>query len=320
MHIAILGATSQIAKDLVSAMSPDNSHTFSLFARKPAAVSAWLAQSGLGAHHAVFGFEAFATPAFAFDAILNFVGVGNPAQAKAMGASIFDVTLQYDGLALGYVHQHPQCKYIFLSSGAAYGSGFEEPVTASTQATVPINALQPQDWYGVAKLHAECRHRALGHLPIVDIRVFNYISASQDAGAAFLTSEILRAIQGGTALSTSAVNLVRDYIGPEDFCALVRNILAAPRTNVVVDCYTRAPVEKMTMLAALQERFDLDYRITEAPVGLSATGYKKNYFSTNHSAQQFGYAPQYTSLENVLRAFDASLGTMHHVIHTESSC
>jgi len=320
MHIAILGATSQIAKDLVLAMSPGNSHTFSLFARKPAAVSAWLSRSGLGAHHAAFGFDAFATPAFAFDAILNFVGVGNPTQAKAMGASIFDVTLQYDELALGYVHQHPQCKYIFLSSGAAYCSGFEEPVTATTQATVPINALQSQDWYGVAKLHAECRHRALGHLPIVDIRVFNYISASQDADAAFLTSEMLRAIQTRTALVTSNANIVRDYIGPQDFCALVRHILNAPATNTVVDCYTVAPVEKMAMLAAVQERYGLRYQVTQGPAGLSATGYKKNYYSTNHSAQQFGYAPQYTSLENVLRAFDASLGTMHHVIHTEPSC
>lgn len=46
------------------------------------------------------------------DVILNFVGVGNPAQAALMGASIFDVTLKYDKLALDYVREDPRCRYI----------------------------------------------------------------------------------------------------------------------------------------------------------------------------------------------------------------
>ena len=79
----------------------------------------------------------------------------DPVQAAAMGASIFDVTLKYDEMALDYVRQHPHCRYIFLSSGAAYGSSFDEPVDENTKAVIAINNLQPQDWYAVAKLHAE---------------------------------------------------------------------------------------------------------------------------------------------------------------------
>ena len=45
-----------------------------------------------------------------------------------MGASIFDVTLKYDEMALDYVRQHPDCRYIFLSSGAAYDSKEEHSV------------------------------------------------------------------------------------------------------------------------------------------------------------------------------------------------
>lgn len=307
MHIAILGATSQIAKDLVQSCSATQEHQLTLFARNPHAVSQWLAQVGLAGAYPVAGFADFAADQ-GFDAVLNFVGVGNPAQALAMGAAIFDVTLQYDTLALDYVRQHPACKYIFLSSGAAYGSSFDEPADENTQATLAINHLLPQDWYAAAKLHAECRHRALQSLPIVDIRVFNYVSATQDSSAAFLTSDILRALQTRTPLATSASNIVRDYIAPADFYQLVQRILTTPATNTVVDCYTQAPVEKMAMLAAIRDRFGLDYRVADAPVGLTATGNKHKYYSINHRAQQLGYVPEKTSLENVLHAFEIALG------------
>lgn len=310
MHIAILGATSQIAKDLVQSFAAHGEHHFSLFARSPQVVTQWLQQSGwtgLKAPHQVLDFTQFSSNAH-FDAIINFVGVGNPAQAVAMGASIFDVTLQYDTLALDYVRGHPQCKYIFLSSGAAYGASFSEPANQHTQAGIAINHLQPQDWYGAAKLHAECRHRALAHLPIVDIRVFNYISASTDASAAFFTSDMLRAIQTSTTLSTSSNSMVRDYLGPEDFHQLVQKILTTPTANAVVDCYTLAPVEKMALLAAAQERYGLVYALSDAAAGTNATGLKKNYFSTHPGAQAFGYVPTKTALANVLHAFDICLG------------
>ena len=193
MRIAILGATSQIAKDLVLSFSAQSNHELALFARRPEAVKQWLTGVGLSGRYTVADFAVFGADRN-FDAILNFVGVGNPAQAAAMGASIFDVTLQYDERALAYVRQHPDCRYLFLSSGAAYGSTFDEPADENTKAVVAINHLQPQDWYAVAKLHAECRHRSLKHLPIVDIRVFNYFSHTQDISARFLITDILRAI------------------------------------------------------------------------------------------------------------------------------
>ena len=179
MRIAILGATSLIAKDLLLSFSDQSSHELVLYARRPEVVSKWLTNFGLSQRYAVDGFTAFSADEH-FDAILNFVGLGNPAKAAAMGASIFDVTLKYDEMALDYVRLHPNCRYIFLSSGAAYGASFDEPVDVNSQAVISINNLQPQDWYAVAKLHAECRHRSLQHLPIVDIRVFNYFSRTQD--------------------------------------------------------------------------------------------------------------------------------------------
>ncbi len=299
MRLAILGATSQIAKDLVLSFSAQSDHKLALFARRPEIVSQWLAGVGLSGRYAVADFTAFSVDEH-FDAILNFVGVGDPAQAAVMGASIFDVTLKYDDMALGYVRQHPLCRYIFLSSGAAYGASFDAPVDENTKAVVAINNLQPQDWYAVAKLHAECRHRSLPQLPIVDIRVFNYFSHTQDISARFLITDIVRAIRDKTVLETSSVYIVRDFVHPTDFYNLLAALLASPAANVAVDCYSKAPIDKPTLLAAMQEQFGLRYEITEAGAGVNATGGKPHYYSLNSRAADFGYAPRLTSLEGIV--------------------
>lgn len=300
MRIAILGATSQIAKDLVLSLSAQSNHELALFARRPEVVQQRLESVGLTGRYAVADFGAFGLDEH-FDAIINFVGVGNPAKAAAMGAAIFDVTLNYDEIALSYVRQHPDCRYMFLSSGAAYGSSFDEPVDENTKAVVAINNLQPQDWYAVAKLYAECRHRSLRHLPIVDIRVFNYFSSTQDLSARFLITDILRAIRDKTVLKTSSDYIVRDFLHPSDFYKLVSVILFAPAANAAVDCYSRAPIDKPNLLAAMQDTFGLHYETTDATVSVNATGSKPNYYSRNIRAADFGYQPSLTALEGILQ-------------------
>lgn len=300
MHIAILGATSQIAKDLVLSFSALSDHKLTLFARRPEAVNQWLANVGMSGRYAVAELDDFGG-AEQFDALFNFVGVGNPATAAMMGGSIFDITLQFDKIALDYIARHPNCRYIFLSSGAAYGNNFDEPVDRHTKAVVPINDLQPQDWYAVAKLHAECRHRSLPELPIVDIRVFNYFSSTQDMSARFLISDVLRAIDDNSVLLTSSDYIVRDYLNPSDFYHLVSAILSAPPSNVAVDCYSLAPIDKPSLLAAMREQFGLQFATTAASVGVNATGNKPHYYSLNTRAADFGYQPTLTSLEGIVR-------------------
>lgn len=300
MRIAILGATSQIAKDLILSFSKQGTDELVLFARRPETVSQWLVSNGLSNKYWVYDFTAFSSSE-SFNAILNFVGVGNPAQTEAMGASIFDVTLKYDQMALSYLEQHSQCRYLFLSSGAAYGAGFEAPVDQNTKATVAINNLQPQGWYAVAKLHAECRHRSLTHLPIIDIRVFNYFSHTQDMSARFLITDIVRAIRDKTVLKTSSDYIVRDFIHPSDFYKLVVALLASPATNAVVDCYSKAPIDKPALLAAMQDHFGLLYEVITTSAGVNATGNKPHYYSLNTKAADFGYQPSLTSLEGLLQ-------------------
>ncbi len=298
MKIAILGATSQIARDLIVSFSAEKDKYLHLFARRPDVVMKWMETVGLSGRYLIDEFSGFGGQEF--DAVINFVGVGNPTQAVAMGNSIFDITLRFDELVLNYLQAHPACRYLFLSSGAAYGSNFNEPVTSDTPAVISINNLAPHEWYGVAKLHAECRHRAHPELSIIDIRVFNYFSRTQDITARFLITDILRAIRDKTVLKTSSDYIVRDFLHPSDFYQLVSALLSAPASNGAVDCYTLAPVDKPSLLTTMQEKLGLSYEIADAMASPNATGSKPHYYSLKRRAADFGYQPALTSLDGIL--------------------
>ncbi len=299
MRIAILGASSQIARDLIIALSTVPDVGLHLFARRPDHVTRWLVASGLPNRFAVDDFLKFST--HEFDAIINFVGAGDPAQAVAMGRDIFDVTLQFDAIALAYLKNHPDCRYIFLSSGAAYGSVFHEPASHDTQAIVPINNLPPSEWYGAAKRHAECLHRAHPELSIIDIRVFNYFSASQDINSRYFISDILRAIRHNAILKTNSNNFVRDYLHPSDFFQLINALLLTSATNDSVDCYSLAPIDKINLLETMGQEFGLRYEFTDSVDHINATGNKLNYYSVNHHASDFGYKPSVTSIDGIIK-------------------
>lgn len=305
MRIALLGATSQIARDLVASFAHASDHDLALFARQPEAVT--VPQSLLDAGRCTVANLADFDPSQAYDAIINFVGVGTPRKTVAMGASILDITLRFDDLALAALRHNPGCRYIFLSSGAAYGSQFDQPADDDTVARFPINRLGAQDWYGIAKFYAECRHRALPELHIVDIRVFNYFSRHQDMEAGYLITDIVKALRTSESLRTAPIPMVRDYIGPQDFHQLVERILAAPRCNLAVDCYSRQPIAKQELLALMGQHFGLRYTVDGAGV-VNGTGAKPHYYSVSRRAATLGYAPLLSSADNILAEVQALLG------------
>lgn len=315
--LALLGASSQIAKDLIVSLAAHGADELQLYVRDLDGAAAWLRARGLAGRCALFGYADYGR--HAHDAVINFVGVGDPQRAAAMGASIFAITRQFDDMAMQGLALAPRRRYIFLSSGAAYGSTFLEPANADTQARIAINALPPQEYYAVAKLHAEAIHRAHPDLPIVDLRVFNYFSRTQDLNARFFITDILRAIRDGVTLHTSPDYMVRDFLHPADFHRLVACVLAAPPQNAALDCYTRAPIDKPALLAAMGRQFGLDYRIAAAGAdraggvdgaapAVNATGAKPHYYSLNRKAAGFGYHPAYTSLDGLLIEAAALLG------------
>ena len=299
MRIAILGATSQIARDLIQSFAADNEHQLILLARSPEKLTTWLNEFELNDRYEVGKPDQLAR-LHNIDAIINFVGSGNPTRTLSMGAPIFEVTYEFDSLALSYVLRYPSCKYIFLSSGAALGDIFSEPASDLSCAQFPLNNLEPQHWYGFAKAHAECRHRAYKEFAIVDLRIFAYCSHTQDIAARFFFTDIVRAIKHAEVLKVTSEQMIRDYITPPDFYSLIHCLLAHEPANLAIDCFSKNPVSKMDLLEALEKNYALKYEVMTDIKTINATGAKSKYYSTSKKGELFGYSPKFGSLDGIL--------------------
>ena len=307
MKIAILGATSQIAQDLILSFSKNQHYDFSLFSRNKELLEKWIDSENLSDKYQVQEYSEFGNHQ-KYDVIINFVGIGNPAKAQKMGSDIFQITEQYDDMALNYLKQHKETKYIFMSSGAVYGGSYQKSVNKNTVATVDINNLKSTDWYAISKLYAEAKHRSLSELSIIDVRVFNYFSHTQDMSARFLITDIVHAIKNKEVFKTPADNIIRDFITPPDFYRLIQAIIDFKPINTALDCYTKFPVSKFDLLAELEREFGLQYSVDKNINIINATGVKMNYYSTNRIAKDIGYNPKNTSRDGVVREIYKSLG------------
>jgi len=290
MNIAILGATSQIAQDLILSFSENTNYNLSLFGRNTSS-------DGQRQIQLYSDFNKNQN----YDVIINFVGVGDPVKAQKMGSDIFKITEKYDNLALDYLKQNSKTKYIFLSSGAVYGGNYQKPVDKDTVATIDINNLKPTDWYTLAKLYAEAKHRSLSNLSIVDVRVFNYFSHTQDMNARFLITDIVRAINNNEIFKTSRNDTTRDFITPFDFYNLIQVIINYDSVNIALDCYTKSPISKIDLLTTLKKKFGLSYVFDLNTDIINATGEKINYYSKNKSASKIGYRPKYSSIDAIVK-------------------
>jgi nucleoside-diphosphate-sugar epimerase len=243
-----------------------------------------------------------------FDAILNFIGAGNPKLISELGESIFGLTQTYDQLVLDYLKTHPHCRYIFMSSGSIFGGSFDMPIDSST--ILPgLNAdLESSQWYQNAKLAAEFRHRNLADTPITDLRIFNYFSHTQSIESQFLMANIARALVNQSILEVSPDPIIRDFLHPDDFCKLVVSVIEAQPANQVVDCYSKGPISKHQLLESLQSKLGLQYQFNDALLTANPTGVKTHYYSKNIFAQKLGYKPKYTSLGGVTLELERLLG------------
>jgi len=288
-------------------MLSDKRYELILYARKVDAVKDWLNVLGLSGSCLVESYDGYGS--CAHEAVINFVGVGDPARAAEMGASIFDITLEYDQMILDGLKSEPTRRYIFLSSGAAYGSNFKEPACIDTLSSININRLVPQEYYALAKLHAEGRHRSLMQYNIVDIRVFNYFSSTVSLDSRFFITDLIRSVKNQTVFKTGVDEMARDYLHSNDFFQLTNNILQGPLCNMAVDCYSKSPISKTEILELFRLRYGLQVEVSATPNSINATGSKPNYFSKNYRAAEFGYVPKYSSYEGLVEALE----TIFHI-------
>jgi nucleoside-diphosphate-sugar epimerase len=301
MKVAIFGATSTIARDLVKSMLNKNQHELLLYSRRPIDVQSWLCQVGYNGRVLNQTYDLYGE--VDHDAVINFVGVGAPSKAGQMGGSILEITQEFDGIILEQLRKNPSRRYIFLSSGAAYGSNFLQPVDSGSNSITTINDIRPEQFYTIAKLHAEARHRSSRDLHIFDLRIFNYLSESVNLDARFLITDLIRAVKDNKSFCTTLDEMYRDFMHPTDFEHLIDRILYSKGANVALDCYSKSPISKEEIIQIFQKRYGLKVSYSQKRNAIAATGEKKNYYSKNRLAADFGYVPKYssrTALDDIL--------------------
>ena len=301
MNIAILGATSHIAKGLIERFLNLGAHHLHLFSRSQDRVRQFLAASGASDSadctvHA--GYQSFA--AQRHDVIINCIGVETRNKHNCDFTRYFSVTEEFDALVLSYLQEiKPDALYISFSSGAVYGKGFSAPAAAASVNAVRVNQLAPEDFYGIARINAEAKHRAHGNLRIVDLRIFSYFSRYITLTDGYFITDVMEAILGDKLLVTDTSDMVRDYLHPDDLFAMILSCIRAGKLNRALDVNSKAPVSKQEILDYFAAQYGLKYERRQFSENASATGAKSNYFSTCNQACQMGYAPQFSSMDGL---------------------
>ena len=148
MNIAILGATSHIAKGLLyRLLKRGNDHLY-LFARSTETNRQFLEILGTSekdAYTVCKDYSAF--PSFPYDLIINRIGVETRNRHNCDFTRYFSVTEEFDNLSIDYLKsRNTDALYISFSSGAVYGRGFTTPVEDGTVNRAALPAIfNPED-------------------------------------------------------------------------------------------------------------------------------------------------------------------------------
>lgn len=299
MRVAILGANSQLSQDYIETLlSIESNKELFLFSRNPIDLGKKICSSPK--FYRSYDYEKFHS--YRYDVIINFVGAGDPQKVNELGREIFSITNMYDSLAVEYIKRYPTVKYIFISSGAAYGNiFFNGPASEDSIYDLAPSDFRDSDYYGKAKYFTEQRHRSYNYLNIIDLRVFSYFSKRQKTNSSFLVVNLINAIKSNRVFETSMDNLWRDYIGANDFYNLLNCIVQAKEANVSLDCFTKAPVDKISLLNIFKENFSLNFKFSEFQKLDIQPNSRKYYFSLKRNyLTSIGYQPTLSSTDLLL--------------------
>ncbi|AIQ55085.1 NAD-dependent epimerase/dehydratase family protein [Paenibacillus sp. FSL R7-0331] len=302
-RIAVLGATGHIAQSVIHGLALNEGYELFLYARNEDKLKSTLSSIPDLQKNEVY------TPAFSdfndfdYDVIINCIGIGNPSELIRNPFLVFSVTEDYDNLVLKYLQEHDSTMYINFSSGAAYGSDFHSPASATKSANYDLNKLSTQDFYGITKLNTEAKHRSLTDKSIIDLRIFGFFSSFIDLNSKFLLTDIVNSIQSGEILLTTPQNIIRDYVHPTDLDALIQLCMNSSNVNTAFDVYSLNSISKFEILDYFSKNYGLKYQIQEDASLQSATGSKTNYYSSNSKAEIIGYSPVHNSLQSIIDGY-----------------
>lgn len=298
-QVAILGATSHIAKGLIYNFLAEGDSRLHLFTMSPDKVKRFLLsiKEINGKNYILHeGYTKFME--CTFDVVINCVGVGTSHKLQDNYTKYFTVTEEYDNLAINYLlNCSPNTLYISFSSGAVYGSEFSSPVEENSVNNIMVNHISKTSYYSIVRLNAEAKHRAFNNMKIVDLRIFSYFSRFADLTDGYFISEVLDCILNKKVLITDNVNIIRDYIHPEDLFSIINKCMDADKINTAFDVNSTKPIKKKEILDYFSLEYGLKYEMSRHLSNVSATGSKNIYCSNYMNAAGIGYKPVFSSMD-----------------------
>ena len=300
--VAIIGATSHIAKGLIFFFKDDESIEFHCYARNLEKVRQFLFLIGYK-DPILKTFSEF--HADHIEIIINCTGIVNPPDLNSSNENVFDLTEKFDGFILDYIRKNHETTYVNFSSGAVYGTSFNQPASKNTITNIDVNNIGTEDYYRIAKLNSESKHRLLHCYNIIDLRIFGYYSRFIDLTKNYLMTDIISCVKEKRTLKTSQNNIFRDYIHPLDLSDLVKACFEHKKINMAMDVKSKSPISKMEILNFFKIKYGLKFKIQDDYRGRSATGEKLNYYSENNDMEIINFSPKYTSWECIEKETEA---------------
>lgn len=301
--VAILGATSHIAKGLIVNFLREGDYFLHLFSRLQEKVSDFLngeikEKELLKLCQIHEGYENFSDGVY--DVIINCVGAGTKKNFGDDFTRYFDLAEKFDNLIIDYLQiKARNALYISFSSGAIYGKEFKEPADENSVNYLAVNKIGKEDYYAIVRLNAEAKHRAYAELNIVDLRVFSYFSRFIDLEDGYFITELLKAVLQKNNFVTNKQNFVRDYLHPDDLFSAVKKCMKKEKVNGAFDINSAKPVAKKDILNFFAENYGLKIKVKDDFKAQGATGEKNLYYSANNNAAIIGYQAKIDSLENI---------------------
>ncbi|MCF7843471.1 NAD-dependent epimerase/dehydratase family protein [Candidatus Gracilibacteria bacterium] len=301
--IAVLGATGYIGRSLlVEFFGEVGKYELFLFSRSKEKLSKIVRDIPDAENYTLCDFSLLHK--HVYDVVINCTGIGDTQELRKTPEAIFRVTEEIDNMILSYLDRKPKTLYINLSSGAVYGDNFNKAINEKTKTILNINNLKISEYYSIAKINAEAKHRSMSNLNVVDLRVFAFFSKFVDTKVGFLMSEIVECIKNKKVFKTNNTNIVRDYISASDLLSLIKLIIKKSNINDSFDVYSLKPISKFQLLSFLEKKYGLKYKINSSSSKENTIISKNIYYSNNQKAKDLGYKPELSSLKSISKELE----------------
>ena len=202
-----------------------------------------------------------------YDLILNCAGIGDPETIRREPIptvkSHFD-SWNFINSYLDYNTRRSPPVCVFISSGAIFNEGIESHGSQLEEVSFNLAKLNGFDSYRMIKLLIESLNRSRSDAPIIDLRVFGYVTPNFRLDSNFFLSQLFRATKNREIFHTSPKNFVRDYVDGDDIYEFLIRILNNEFSAGALNLISNAPTTKFEILEVFRHNYGLKYRIDVA--------------------------------------------------------